>query len=93
MSVVQPDLKPLARKDLLYHQVRKSVAIDIRCGNRKRGFTRLECQFAILIGREMEPDAKLRSTSEFSGVQQDRSVGPRIIVKVGRNKPLPKCAA
>lgn len=87
VTIVEPDLKPLAREDLLNHQVGNAITIHILGGERNGGFIGREGQFAILTGRDMEPDSKQRSSLKFSGIEQHRSVGTFVVIKVGSNEP------
>lgn len=92
VSVVQPNLNPLSRKDLFHDEVRNSVAIHVCGGNRKSSFVRLEDQVVILPGSDVEPNLKPSPAVKFSGFEQDCSVGVPIIVEVSRCKPLCQAA-
>lgn len=86
MPVVQPYLKPPVGKDLLHYEVGHTVLIHVQRRNGEPGLIRLEYQLGILAGCDVQPDAKQLTALELFCIEQNRPIGPAVVVKVSRGK-------
>jgi hypothetical protein len=90
MPVIQPYLKPPVRKDLLHDEVGQTILIHVQRRNGECGLIRLECQFGILAGSDVEPDAKQLTALKLTRIHENGPIGPAVVVKVCRDEFQPE---
>ena len=77
-------------KNLLHNKIRRPILVDVQRRNRQGRFIRLEYQLAVLASSDVESDAEYLPAHELTSIQQNRSVSPSVIVKIGCNESLPQ---
>ena len=82
MSVVQPDLEPLAGENLFDDQIRYSVLVHVEGRKGQAAFRRRECDRVTVVAGYVKLNAKSPLSVQQSGFYKNRSVRLLIIIEV-----------